>query len=101
MSGSDSISWAAAMSPCASWYWLVQRDQRAEFGVLAGHLAVVVHVRGGAFGHQQFVEFDQAVGQLVQLGQHGWFHSVSLRGKGRRAAAEGRAQRGGDAGRGR
>jgi hypothetical protein len=53
---------------------VVQRDQRAEFGMLAAHLAVAVHVGGGAFGHQQFVEFDQAVGQLVQLGQHGWFH---------------------------
>ena len=54
---------------------LVQRDQRTEFGVLARQLAVAVHVGGDAFLHQQFVQFVQPVGQLVELGEHGWFHS--------------------------
>jgi hypothetical protein len=49
---------------------LVQRHQRPQFGVLARHLAVAVHIGRGAFGHQQFVQFVESVCQLVQLGQH-------------------------------
>ena len=56
---------------------MVQRHQRAQFGVLARHLAVAVHVRRGVRVHQQFVEFDQAVRQLIEFAQHGWFHSDS------------------------
>jgi hypothetical protein len=58
---------------------VVDGDQRSELGMLAAHLAEAVHVRGGAFGHQELVQFDEAVGQLVQLEKHGWFHGVSVR----------------------
>jgi hypothetical protein len=56
----------------------IDGHERTQFGVFAVQLAEAVHVRGGAFGHQEFVQFDEAVGQLVQLGQHGWFHHVLI-----------------------
>jgi hypothetical protein len=62
--------------------------------MLAGHLAVGVHVIGCAFWTSAIVEFDQAVRQLVELGQHGWFHRISVDILSKRGAGGGRGERG-------
>jgi len=48
---------------------LVQLHQRAQFRVLAIEFAVAVHIAGAAFLVQQLIDFDQALGQLVELGK--------------------------------
>jgi len=48
----------------------VERHQRTEFGVLARHLAVAVHVGGRIFLRQQTIQFFQSFGELVEFGEH-------------------------------
>lgn len=67
----------------------VLRNHGLELGVLARELAVLVEIGGGVFAREQRVDFDGALGQLVELGQHAGLHSGN-----RERGAEGGGRRG-------
>ncbi|OIQ81230.1 hypothetical protein GALL_370110 [mine drainage metagenome] len=51
-------------------------DDRAEFGMFARQLAVVVHVGRGVLAGQQQIEFFQALAEVRQFLLYGGFHRI-------------------------